>query len=124
MKRMLKIVAAIAVVATAGAAWLGLYLTYSYNNTPFQPMISFGTPILSQLETTSEDNRSDDYVAVILQIIIANKGAASGCIYDLALTIGPKLSNSTGIRVHYPAFYIDATKYLRGWEKNFHPFTQ
>lgn len=99
-------------LASAGAAWTGLVWTLQANRAPFSPIVSFGQPIMKQME--------GGLVSVVLPMTFSNAGAKEGCIADVALKV--RSVSSEVSRTLYPTFSIDVTSYLRGMQEGRTPF--
>ena len=119
MKRYLRLVAAVAALATAGAAWAAFY--FSQDDSPFSLKVSFGTPILAKLpEAPSDDGvSSDGKLSIGLPVALTNSGDIGGCVADIALKVSSVSANTT--RVLYPSFVLDVERYIQsvGMKKPF-----
>jgi len=104
---MLKTIYYIAAIATGAAtviaAWVGFYYGYVKPKSPFEAKITFGSPVLKEL---------DGMVSITLGIAASNVGGQSGCVADMALTIQSKASKTRW--AFMPTWFIEMKSYLRG----------
>lgn len=139
LKTSFKVVAVLAALASAAAAWFAAYGTYTEGHTGFAPLLSIGQPVLKafvQASTTSAqmhsalraaqagksalkarsgetpESQTPQIVSVVLPVAFSNSGAKAGCLADMALKLRSKTSQTRW--TFSPAFFINMRSYLQG----------
>lgn len=100
---MLKILYYLAVIATAIAAWIGFYFGYVKPKSPFEPKVTFGSPVLKEV---------DGQVSITLGVLVSNVGGHPGCLADMAMSVQSEASKTRW--AFMPTWFIDMRSYLRG----------
>ena len=93
----------LAVILTGIAAWISFYFAYLKPQSPFNPKVTFGNPVLKQV---------DGLVTVTLGIVASNVGGHSGCVADMALSLQSKAAKTRW--AFMPTWFIEMRTFLRG----------
>jgi hypothetical protein len=100
------VVAVIAALASAGAAWISLYVSVWRPKRPFAPHVTFGSPIL---------NDFNGMLSITLAMRVSNSGGRAGSIGDMVLSLQSKTSRQRWALT--PLSLIDTASYLRAMEE-------
>jgi hypothetical protein len=96
----------LAAIATAIVAWLTFYFTFFQPKTSFDPKVTFGSPILKEV---------NGQLSATLVILVSNAGGQAGGIGDMALHIQSKAAKTRWALT--PVSLVDIGSYMRGFSE-------
>ena len=107
VKKALTIIAALAALASAGAAWIGGYPQIYKWLEGFNPHLTIGSIAFAKAPTKITSNK----MAIFLNVRSSNSSDKGGCLSDFAIRLRD-ISGSQADKWFFPVFFVDINKFV------------